>query len=122
MKVCLFKSHLTFFKKIVSNLESIKVKYDDEDLSLILLCSLSASYSTFRDTILYSHDTLILDEVYDTLFSKEKIDKQLLGNSKNQGDDLLIRGKTHDRNSDGRGKNRSKFRNKEKTCNYCKKK
>ena len=62
---------------------------------------------------------LTLDEVYDTLFLKEKINKQLLLNSKNQG--LLIRGRTRDKNFGGREKSRSKSKNKEKTCNYCKK-
>jgi len=100
----------------------MEVKYYDEDLAPILLCSLPASYSTFRDVILYSRDTLTLNKVYDALFSKEKIDRQLLGTSENQGEGLLIRGKTHDRNSGGRGKSKSKFRNKEKNYNYYKKK
>ena len=52
--------HLTIFKENVYDLETMEVKYDEEDLGLILLCSLSYSYSTFRDTILYSLDTLIL--------------------------------------------------------------
>ena len=67
------KSYLTVFKEIFSNLEAMEIKYDDEDLALILLCSLPTSYSTFRDTILYSWDTLTLDKVYDTLFSKKKL-------------------------------------------------
>ena len=60
-------------KKIVSDLESMEVKYDEEDLGLILLYSLPTSFATFRDTILYSRDSLTLDEVYDALFSKEKM-------------------------------------------------
>ena len=49
----------------------MEVKYDEEDLGLILLCLLPPSYSNFSDTILYSLETLTLDEAYDTLFSKE---------------------------------------------------
>ena len=116
------KNHLTIFKEIISDLESMEVKYDDENLALILLCSLPDFYSTFRDTILNSRDTLTLDEVYDALFLKHKNDKQLLGTSKNLREDMLIRGRTHDSNSDGRGKSRSKSKNKEKVCNYYKKK
>ena len=48
------KDHLTIFKEIVSNLETMEVKYDEEDLGLILLCSLPLSYLNFKDTILYS--------------------------------------------------------------------
>ena len=84
------KSHLIVFKEIIFYFESTEVKFDNEDLGIILLCSLSMSYSTFWDIILYSCVTLTLDGVYDVLFLKEKIDKHLLGNSKNQGDVLLI--------------------------------
>ncbi|KAG8478421.1 hypothetical protein CXB51_028187 [Gossypium anomalum] len=62
--------HLTVFKEILSNLEAMEVQYDKEDLGLILLCSLPPSYSTFRDTILYSRESLTVDEVYDCLTSE----------------------------------------------------
>lgn len=39
--------HLTIFKKIVVDLETIEVKYDKKDLVLISLCSLLTSYMTF---------------------------------------------------------------------------
>ena len=55
------------------------VKYDEEDLGLLLLCLLSSSYATFRDTILYSHDTLILEEVFCALFFKEKMKQLVVG-------------------------------------------
>ncbi|KAG8476956.1 hypothetical protein CXB51_030500 [Gossypium anomalum] len=59
--------HLTVFKEILSNLEAMEVQYDKEDLRLILLYSLPPSYSTFRDTILYSRESLTVDDVYDSL-------------------------------------------------------
>ena len=36
------------FKQIVFDLKTMKVKYDEEDLGLILLCSLSSSYATSK--------------------------------------------------------------------------
>lgn len=66
--VCL-EDHLLVFKKIVANLET----YDEEDLGLILLCSLSPSYVTFRDTIFYNRDTLTIDEVYNALYFNKKM-------------------------------------------------
>ena len=33
-------NHLSVFKEIVSDLQSMEVDYDEEDLALILLCSL----------------------------------------------------------------------------------
>src|SRR5207244_12398945 len=60
-------NHLSAFKEIVSDLESMEVKFDDEDLGLMLLYSLPPSYSNFRDIILYSRDPLTIGEVYEIL-------------------------------------------------------
>ena len=72
------EDHLTTFKEIVSDLETLEVKYDKEDLGLILLCSLPSSYSTFRDTIPYSCETLTIEKIYEALSSYEKM-KHLCG-------------------------------------------
>ena len=45
------EEHLTTFKEIVADLETLEVKYEEEDLGLILLCSLPILYASFRDTI-----------------------------------------------------------------------
>ncbi|KAG8486054.1 hypothetical protein CXB51_019365 [Gossypium anomalum] len=124
--------HLIVFKEILSNLEAMEVQYDKEDLGLILLCSLPPSYSTFRDTILYSRESLTVDEVYDSLTSYDKM-KHLVVKPDSQGDSLIVRGR-QDRNADddrgriqernprGKSKGRSKSSNRGKTCNFCKKK
>ena len=91
------EEHLTTFKEIVADLETLEVKYEEEDLRLMLLCSLPNSDANFRDTILYSRDTLTLNEVYGALFSKEK-------------------------NSSEKQRKRSKSMNFNKICNYCMKK
>jgi hypothetical protein len=57
-------NHLSVFKEIVSDIQAMKVDYDDEDLGFILLCSLPNSFANFKDTLLYSHDTLTLDEIF----------------------------------------------------------
>ncbi|KAG8496686.1 hypothetical protein CXB51_007936 [Gossypium anomalum] len=124
--------HLTVFKEILSNLEAMKVQYDKEDLELILLCSLPLSYSTFRDTILYSRESLTVDEVYDSLTSYDKM-KHLVVKPDSQGEGLIVRGRqdrntdddrgrTQERNHRGKSKGRSKSSNRGKTCNFCKKK
>ncbi|KAG8500272.1 hypothetical protein CXB51_004359 [Gossypium anomalum] len=124
--------HLTVFKEILSNLEAMEVQYDKEDLGLILLCSLPPSYSTFRDTILYSRESLTVDKVYDSLTSYDKM-KHLVVKPNSQGEGLIVckrqdrnadddRGKTHERNLRGKSKGRSKSSNRGKTCNFCKKK
>ncbi|KAG8481664.1 hypothetical protein CXB51_026499 [Gossypium anomalum] len=115
--------HLTVFKEILSNLEAMEVQYDKEDLGLILLCSLPPSYSTFRDTILYSRESLTVDEVYDSLTSYDKM-KHLVVKPDSQGEGLIIRGRqdrntdddrgrTQERNHRGKSKGRSKSSNRE---------
>ncbi|KAG8485563.1 hypothetical protein CXB51_018918 [Gossypium anomalum] len=124
--------HLTVFKEILSNLEAMEVLYDKEDLGLILLYSLPPSYSTFRDTILYSRESLTVDEVYDSLTSYDKM-KHLVVKPDSQGEGLIVRerqdrnadddrGRTQERNHCGKSKGRSKSSNRGKTCNFCKKK
>lgn len=122
--------HLLLFKEIVFDLESMEVKYDDEDLGFILLCSLPSSFSNFRDTILYSRDTLTLHEVYEALHAKEKM-KQMVSskNSSPKGEDLFVRDRQKEKNSNNGSqgkssngyKNWSKSRGKYKSCKYCKK-
>ncbi|KAG8480753.1 hypothetical protein CXB51_025439 [Gossypium anomalum] len=117
--------HLTVFKEILSNLEAMEVQYDKEDLGLILLCSLPPSYSTFRDTILYSRESLTVDEVYDSLTSYDKM-KHLVVKPDSQGEGLIVRGRqdrntdddrgrTQERNHRGKSKGRSKSSNRGKT-------
>ena len=92
------EEHLTTFKELVEDLETLEVKYEKEDLRLMLLCSLPVSYFTFRDTILYSRETLTLNEVYEALFSKEKM-KQLIVRPEVQGDSLFVRDRLQKKNS-----------------------
>ena len=61
----------------------------EQDLGLIRLYLLPSSYTTFRNTILYSREILTLDEVYDTLYSKEKM-KQLVVGFEAQGEGLVV--------------------------------
>ena len=73
----------------------MEVTYDDEDLGLILLCSLPGSYTNFEDTILYSRDTLTMNDVYEALQAKEKM-KQMVyfeGSTFN-GKAFSVRGRT----------------------------
>ncbi|KAG8485684.1 hypothetical protein CXB51_019017 [Gossypium anomalum] len=110
----------------------MEVQYDKEDLGLILLCSLPPSYSTFRNMILYSRESLTVDEVYNPLTSYDKI-KHLMVKPDSQGESLIARGRqdrntdndhgrTQKRNPRGKSKGRSKSSNRGKTCNSYKKK
>ena len=97
----------------------------------MLLCSLPSSYTNFRDSILYSRDTLTLNEVYEALHSKEKMKLMVSGDgpSSSQAEGLSVRGRTNEKGSSngnrGKSKNghrsRSQSRGKNKYCRYCKK-
>ncbi|CAD6256626.1 unnamed protein product [Miscanthus lutarioriparius] len=125
-------SHIAEFKKIVADLVSMEVKYDDEDLGLLLLCSLPNSYANFRDTILLSRDELTLKEVYEAFQSREKMRGMVQndGTPSSKGDALHVRGRTENRSSndgnDGRknyerrGRSKSKPHGNKKFYVYCK--
>jgi hypothetical protein len=120
-------NHIAEFKKIVADLVSMEVKYDDEDLGLLLLCSLPNSYANFCDTILLSRDELTLKEVYEALQSREKM-KVMVQNdmtSSSKGEALHVRGRTENRSSneksyERRGRSKSKPPGNKKLCVYCK--
>nr|GEU96103.1 retrovirus-related Pol polyprotein from transposon TNT 1-94 [Tanacetum cinerariifolium] len=63
--------HIDEFNKIVLDLANIEVKFEDEDLALLLLTSLPASYEHFMDTLLYGREALTLKDMMATLNSKE---------------------------------------------------
>ena len=53
----LIKLHLDEFYSIVLDLQNIDVSLDDEDLAILLLCSLTPSFKHFRETFVYGRDT-----------------------------------------------------------------
>lgn len=116
------QAHIDMFKTIVTDLENLEVKYDDEDLALLLLCSLPSVYSNFRDTILYGRDTIKLKDVQEALLSKYSIDGEITSTvSENQGEGLFVRGRPKDKATQD---NKQRFRSKSKGslyCRYCKK-
>nr|GEV33800.1 retrovirus-related Pol polyprotein from transposon TNT 1-94 [Tanacetum cinerariifolium] len=106
--------HIDEFNKIVLDLANIEVKFEDEDLALLLLISLPASYEHFVDTFLYGQKALTLKDVMGTLNSKE-IKKR----SKAKGDDgegFYVRGRTKDHLKRNCPKN-----NRKKSTSYVKK-
>jgi hypothetical protein len=93
-------NHLSIFREIVSDLLSMEVKYDDDDLALILLVSLPNSFVNFRDTLLYSRDELTLAEVYEALQQREKMKSMVQAEgSSSKAEALQVRGRTENRNN-----------------------
>nr|ABA97637.1 retrotransposon protein, putative, Ty1-copia subclass [Oryza sativa Japonica Group] len=122
-------NHISVFKEIVADLVSMEVQFDDEDLGLLLLCSLPSSYENFRDTILLSRDELTLAEVYEALQNREKMKGMVQSDaSSSKGEALQVKGRSEQRtynDSNDRDKSKSRGRSKsrgKKFCKYCKKK
>nr|GEY43139.1 hypothetical protein [Tanacetum cinerariifolium] len=113
--------HIDEFNKIALDLANIEVKFEDEDLALLLLTSLPTSYEHFVDTLLYGREALTLEDVMATLNSK-KIKER----SKAKGDDsegLYVKGRTDrkDSISQGESQDRSLENNRKKSTGYVKK-
>ena len=69
------KSHIIKFFSIINDLDKIDVKIEDEDQTLLLLCSFPFSYKSFREAIIYEgKSTIKVNEVMKHLLNKDKID------------------------------------------------
>ncbi|GJU90064.1 retrovirus-related pol polyprotein from transposon TNT 1-94 [Tanacetum coccineum] len=97
---------------------NIKVKFKDEDLALLLLTSLPASYEHFVDTLPYGREELTLEDVMATLNLKEI--KERYKTKGDDGEGLYVRGRTDRRDSrQSRGRSRSKSRGGRLKCYIC---
>ncbi|CAA6657668.1 unnamed protein product [Spirodela intermedia] len=94
LKQCLFmlkmakgtsiKAHLNEFNYILLDLENIDERVQEEDQVMFLLCSLPSSYRHFQETFLYGRNTISIEDVKSSLFSKELIDKNIIVISEGQ--------------------------------------
>ncbi|KAL9451391.1 hypothetical protein AB3S75_013036 [Citrus x aurantiifolia] len=64
--------HLSILNGIVSELEAIGVKIEDEDKALRLLWSLPTLYKHMLPNLIYGKEAVDLEEVSSTLLSKER--------------------------------------------------
>jgi hypothetical protein len=124
-------NHLSIFRKIVSDLLSIEVKYEDEDLALLLSGSLPSSFTNFYDSICISRDTLTLTEVYEVLRQRENMKSMVQAeSSSSKAEALEVQGRPEQRDNYHHHNNRdksktdrghSKSKEWDKFCRYCKK-
>ncbi len=54
---------MDLFNQIVMDLANMNVKIDDKNQALLLLCSLSKSYESYVDTILYGRTSITSKDV-----------------------------------------------------------
>jgi hypothetical protein len=115
------QSHLNEFNSICVDLESLDMKIDDEDKTILLVVSLPPSFKHFKEIMLYgNHTSLTFENVESNLLSKEKFDVDSRSESKGEG--FIVRGRTQQAGSSNKPKSRSKSRDRKSNnfCRYCK--
>ena len=80
-------NHLSVLNGIVTKLEAIKVKIEDEDKVLRLLWSLLSFYKHLLPTLMYGKEIMDLEVVTITLLSKER---RLSGGCNKASDDSAL--------------------------------
>ncbi|KAK2972606.1 hypothetical protein RJ640_029225 [Escallonia rubra] len=98
--------HISEFNRLVSQLLSIDVKLEEEDLEIMLLSSLPKSSETLKTTLLIGKETLLVDDVMSALMDSSRVNGT---SSSSQGEGLVVR--SENKNGHGRGRGRSRSRN-----------
>ncbi|MFQ6660968.1 hypothetical protein Gotur_029288 [Gossypium turneri] len=72
----LLRDHISQFITLLNDLKNVEVHIDDEDQTMLLLCSLPPSYKSFRETLIYGRDKLSFKNVKGHLLSRDKLDNE----------------------------------------------
>jgi hypothetical protein len=101
-------------------MERIGIKVDDEDKAMVMLCSLPKSYQGFKETMLYSKDSITFEDVKNNLLVKSNMDNDLskLEND-HQGVGLIA--ETGQKKKNLTSSTHSNPKHKNLICNYCRK-
>ena len=94
--------HIQRFDQLCTKLMNIGVKLDEEDKSLLFLCSLPGSYGSLVTSLLYGKETLEYEDMVSVLRSNEQRKKLTKDRAPQEG--LAIGERT------GRGRGRSRGR------------
>ncbi|MFQ6642741.1 hypothetical protein Gotur_018197 [Gossypium turneri] len=78
----LLKDHISQFITLFNGLKNVDVKIDDEDQTVLLLCSLPYSYKSFKETLIYGKDKFSFENVKGHLLSKGKLDNEFGSDTK----------------------------------------
>ena len=82
--------HINVFNQIISDLNQVDVKFEEEDMALILLNSLPETYNNLATTLMGGKETLELEEITSVLLSFNQRKKVSDGSS--QGEGLMAKG------------------------------
>ncbi|MFQ6631327.1 hypothetical protein Gotur_008556 [Gossypium turneri] len=94
----LLRDHISRFITLLNDLKNVEVQIDDEDQTLLLLCSLPFSYKYFRETLIYGRDKLSFEDVKGHLLSRDKLDNEFGSDSEaNRQAFVLVATKNRDK-------------------------
>lgn len=92
--------HLSTLNGIISELESIGVKIEDEDKALRLVLSLPQSYEHMKPILVYGKETLVFAEVTGKLLSEER---RLMSEGKTSSETLAMAASSKGKKKDSKG-------------------
>ncbi|MFQ6647258.1 hypothetical protein Gotur_019654 [Gossypium turneri] len=72
----LLRDHIIQFITLLNDLKNVEVHIDDEDQTMLLLCSLPLSYKSFRETLIYDRDKISFEYVKGHLLSRDKLNNE----------------------------------------------
>ena len=114
-------AHITMFNQLVADLLNLDVKFEDEDLALMLLSSLPDEFEHLETTLLHGKENVSLDAVCSALYSHElrKQDKMKTKSTTSE-EALVARGRQQSQTKGRRGRSKSKGRAVAKDeCVFC---
>ena len=79
------------FNKLVLDLESLDIKVENEDKTIILLNSLPKSLKYFKETLKYGRDAITFDDIQNSLNAKVLDMKS--SDKTNSGESLTVKGR-----------------------------
>ena len=96
------ESNIDEFLRIITDLGNVMVEVSDEDQAILLLMSLQKQFDQLRDTLRYGKETVTMDEVMNSIHSKQ-LEFSVNGKgNKNQGEVLYS-------SSSSRGRSREEY-------------
>ncbi|KAH1046658.1 hypothetical protein J1N35_037442 [Gossypium stocksii] len=72
----LLRDYISQFITLLNDLKNVEVPIDDEDQTMLLLCSLPPSHKSFRETLIYCRDKLLFEDMKRHLLSRDKLDNE----------------------------------------------
>jgi len=102
-------AHITMFNQLVADLLNLDVKFEVEDLALMLLSSLPDEFEHLETTLLHGKENVLLDAVCSALYSHElRKQNKMKTRSTTSEETLVARGCQQSQTKGRRGSSKSK--------------